>query len=153
MGVMMPYLILLSLPLVMAIIFGALWLLKGRLRFQPIFIPLVTVIFFLPFVCLSFLIWIVISTGLLLVSAEVLSAFGMLDISAWPTWRITRVWNGLLLIWILLAGAFYLAKFPGDLFRLFLRRDHASAPLLSEGRYHVSNTSESPTAQGAKEGE
>jgi hypothetical protein len=150
---MMAYLIFLSLVVVIATIFGALWLLKGRLRFQPIFIPLVAVIFFLPFACLSFLIWIVISTGLLLVSAEVLSAFGMLDVSAWPTWRITRVWNGLLLTWILLAGAFYLAKFPGDLFRLFLRRDHVSAPLLPEGRSHVSNASESPTAEGAKEGE
>jgi hypothetical protein len=149
---MMPYLIFLSLLLVIVIIFGTLRLFKAPLRFESIFIPLVTVIFFLPFVCLSFLIWIVISTGLLLVSAQILSAFGMLDLSGWPTWRITRVWDGLLLTWILLAGAFYLAKFRGDLFRLFSRHDHVSpSPLSLEERSHASNTSESPTAQGAKE--
>src|SRR6516162_2568969 len=78
-GVMMPYLIFLSLLLAIAIIFGAVRLFKARLRFESIFIPLVTVIFFVPFACLSFLIWIVISTGLLLVSAEVLTAFGIVD--------------------------------------------------------------------------
>jgi hypothetical protein len=150
-GVMMPYLIFLSLLLAIAIIFGALRLFKARLRFESIFFPLVTVTFFLPFVCFSLLIWIVISTGLLLVSAEVLTAFGILDTSGWPTWRIARVLNGLLLAWILLGGAFYLAKFREDLFSLFSRRNHVSPPLSSQGRAPSSNTSESPAAQGAKE--
>jgi hypothetical protein len=150
---MMPYLIFfLSLLLVMAIIFAALRLFKARLRFESIFIPLVTVIFFLPLVCLSFLIWIVISTGLLLVAAEILAAFGILDISGWPTWRIARVLDGLLLAWVLLAGAFYLAKFRGDFFSLFSRQNHVSpSSLSSEGRAPASNTSESPAAQGTKE--
>jgi hypothetical protein len=149
---MMPYLIFLSLLLVIAIIFWALGLFKVRLRFESIFIPLVTMIFFLPFVCLSFLVWIVMSMGLLLVSAEVLTVFGILDTSGWPTWRIARVLDGLLLAWILLAGAFYLAKFRGDLFSLFSRQNHVSlSPLSSEGRAPVSNTSESPAAQGSKE--
>jgi hypothetical protein len=152
-GMMMPYLIFLSvLLLTIAIIFVAVRLFKAPLRFESIFIPLVTVIFFLPFVCLSLLIWIVISTGLLLVSAEVLSAFGMLNISGWPTWRITRVWNGLLLTWILLAGAFYVAKFRGDLFRFFARQDDVRPSRRpSEGRSPVSNVSEGPIEQDVKE--
>jgi hypothetical protein len=122
---MTPYLIVLSLMLIIAVIFGTLRLSKAPRRFESMFIPLVTVIVFLPFACLSLLIWIVISTGLLLVSAEILSAFGMIDVSGWPVSRILRVWDGLLLTWILLAGAFYLAKFRGDLFHLFSRQGAA----------------------------
>jgi hypothetical protein len=149
---MAPYLIFLSLALVVAIVFVALRLSKVPLRFESMFIPLATVLFFVPFVCLTFLMWIVISTGLLLVSAKVLSAFGLIDLSGFPASRIMRVWDGILLAWILLAGAFYLARFRGDLFRLFSRHgDVAPSPLLSEGRPHASNTSDSPTAPGAKE--
>jgi hypothetical protein len=102
---MMPYLIVLSLLLIIAIVFGALRLFKAPLRFESIFMPLATAIFFLPLACLSLLISICISTGLLLVSAEVLGAFRVLDISRWPTGRIARFWDGLLLTWIVLAGA------------------------------------------------
>ena len=146
---MMPYLIVLMLLLIVAIIFGALRLFKVRLRFESVFIPLATMIFFLPFVCLSLLIWAAISMGLLVVAAEILSAFGILDISGWPTWRITRVWDGLLLTWILLAGAFYLTKFRGDIFRLFLHRfDGRSSLRRSEEQSLASNGSEGPPAQG-----
>jgi hypothetical protein len=148
---MMPYLIFLSLVLVTAIIFVALRLSKVPLRFESMFIPLATVIFFVPFVCLTFLVWIVISTGLLLVSAQVLSVFGMIDLSGLPTARIMRVWDGLLLAWILLAGAFYLARFRGDLFGHSRHDDASPSPLSSEGRSPTSNTSESSTSQGAKE--
>jgi hypothetical protein len=146
---MMPYLIALMLLLIVAMIFGALRLFKVRLRFESVFIPLATVIFFLPFVCLSLLIWAAISMGLLVVAAEILSAFGILDISGWPTWRITRVWDGLLLTWTLLAGAFYLTKFRGDIFRLFSHEfDGRSSPRRSEEQSLASNRSESPPAQG-----
>ena len=93
----MPYLIFLSLVLIIAIIIGALRLLKMPVRSESIVIPLATMIFFLPFACLPLLIWICISMGLLLISAEVLSAFRLLDISSWPIGRIMRFWDGLLL--------------------------------------------------------
>jgi hypothetical protein len=69
---MTPYLVFLSLLLIVAITFGALRLFKGPLRFDSVFIPLATVFFFLPFACLSLLIWIAISMGLVLVSARMM---------------------------------------------------------------------------------
>jgi hypothetical protein len=53
---MMPYLIFLSLLLIIAIIFGAVRLFKVRVRFESVFIPLAAAIFFLPVVVLSLLI-------------------------------------------------------------------------------------------------
>jgi hypothetical protein len=46
----------------------------------------------------------------------------MFDISGWPLWRIKRIWDGLLLAWIVLAGAFYVTKFRSDILAFF----HAS---------------------------